>query len=637
MAFISRITIDELNNRMDALTIVGDYVRLQNRGGRWWGLCPFHNEKTPSFTVNPDLKSYYCFGCSKGGSILSFVMEMEKLSFPEAVEYLAKAMGIDIVYEHSGTMSSSSFSFSIDQSSQNQEDAKRKEALYELYRRMTTTFHHFFLKNDEAEPVKNYIRSRGISDEMIEHFHLGYAPLDKKWMHAFLVEKGYSKEFLARSGLFSSRHPGLPLFNGRLIFPISDRQGRVVAFGGRFLEGLESFPADNPSDYKAPKYINSPELETYKKGETLFAINLALPEIRRTKTVYLAEGYVDVIALHQAGVTNAVAPLGTAFTDEQAKLLRRWAEKAVFVFDSDEAGQQATVKGILCCRKNGLASAVVVPQEISIQKEISNPKDPADILQHFGPEALQKRMKCFINDCDYLISRAKSLFDIRDSGGKSQAASFLFPYLGTLESEVSRDACIEAAAAAIGTSKSAVQTDWQHFNANASSRETRSLKEEKHSHSSGQEKAPIRMNDELFLLMTVAVNDMQSGAEPLYPEFRKTLAIREIDDPLAKELFIALEECFTHDECNLDYFLSRISSAELKKFYLEKGVSKEFTANPQQILVDGQKKALRKRMERRRDEIVLKLKTLKMNDTMGYEADELLADKIRIDEELRKL
>ncbi|MDR0312469.1 MAG: DNA primase, partial [Treponema sp.] len=446
MALISRNTIDEVNNRINAIAVIGEYVRMEQRGGRWWGLCPFHNEKTPSFTVNPELKSYYCFGCSKGGSVLNFVMEMDKLSFPEAVEQLANKFGVEVIYDND---SSNGVQTNKD------EIIQRKEALFELYRRMAGTFHHFLMKNAESEAVKRYIIGRGLNEQMIDLFQLGYAPADRQWMHKFLMQKGYSSEFLAHSGLFSMRHPGMALFSGRLMFPIADRQGRVVAFGGRFLENN----AQDQEDYKAPKYINSPELEIYKKGETLFAINLALAEIRKTKTVYLAEGYMDVIALHQAGIANAVAPLGTAFTDEQAKLLRRWAEKAILVFDSDEAGQRAAVKGILTCRNNGLSCGVVVPQSPETQNlpinndtppigtsgisgvfgpeatlpkdpadilkiygpEASPPKDPADILKFYGPEALQKVMKYYINDFDYLLNRAKSLYDIRESGGKSQA------------------------------------------------------------------------------------------------------------------------------------------------------------------------------------------------------------------------
>jgi DNA primase len=645
MAFISRNTIDELNNRINAVAIVGEYVRLEQRGGRWWGLCPFHNEKTPSFTVNPELKSYYCFGCSKGGSVLNFVMEMDKLSFPEAVEQLANKLGVEIIYD-------SSNSGGTQTNANNEEIIQRKEALFELYRRMSGTFHHFLIKNDEGEMLKRYIIGRGLNEQMIDLFQLGYAPANRQWMHKFLLQKGYSQEFLAHSGLFSARHPDMALFSGRLMFPIADRQGRVVAFGGRFLES----ESEKQQDYKAPKYINSPELEIYKKGETLFAINLALAEIRKTKIVYLAEGYMDVIALHQAGITNAVAPLGTAFTDEQAKLLRRWAEKAILVFDSDEAGQRAAVKGILTCRKNGLSCAIVVPQSpetpnVPINndmpptdmadilringQETPPPKDPADILKIFGPEALQKNMKCFINDFDYLLNRAKSLYDIRESGGKSLAIASLFPYLQTLESEVSRDACIETAAIAIGTSSTAILNDLRQ--SGSGTERFKNQKEENLHLSSNTENRPVSMNDELFLLMTVAVNDMSGKSTPFFPGFRNKLNIRNIEDPNAKELYIALEECFVNDEIGLDYFLARISSQALKKFCLEKGVSKEFTLNSQQVLADGIKKAERKKLERQLDEIVINLKTIKANNGNSKEAEALLAEKMHIDKELRML
>jgi DNA primase len=644
MAFISRNTIDELNNRINAVAIVGEYVRLEQRGGRWWGLCPFHNEKTPSFTVNPELKSYYCFGCSKGGSVLSFVMEMDKLSFPEAVEQLANKLGVEIIYDSSSN--------GVQTNANNEEIIQRKEALFELYRRMSGTFHHFLMKNDEAEAVKRYIIARGLNELMIDQFQLGYAPADRQWMHKFLLQKGYSQEFLARSGLFSARHPGMALFSGRLMFPIADRQGRVVAFGGRLLEN----EAESQQDYKAPKYINSPELEIYKKGETLFAINLALAEIRKTKTVYLAEGYMDVIALHQAGISNAVAPLGTAFTDEQAKLLRRWAEKAILVFDSDEAGQRAAVKGILTCRKNGLSFGIVVPQSPetpnvpinndtpprdmadilrSNGQEATAPKDPADILKVYGEKALQKNMKCYINDFDFLLNRAKSLYDIRDSGGKSLAIASLFPYLQTLESEVSRNACIETAAIAIGTSSTAILNDFRQ--SGSGMERFKSQKEENLNRSSNAENRLVSMNDELFLLMTVAVNDMSGSSKPFFPEFRNKMNIRNIEDPNAKELYIALEECFINDEIGLDYLLARITSQALKKFCLEKGVSKEFTLNSQQVLADGIKKAERKKLERQLEEIVINLKTIKANTGNGKEAEALLAEKMHIDERLRML
>jgi DNA primase len=641
MPLISKSTVQAVIDRMDAIAVVSDYVQLESRGGRWWGLCPFHQEKTGSFTVNPDLKAYHCFGCGKGGSVINFVMEMDKLSFPEVVELLAKRFGVEIVYDASGSGQGNA---------QNEERGRRKEELFELYRRVAGTFHYFLTENREGEAAKQYIISRGLSQEMIDRFRLGYSPADRRWLFRFLSQKGYSREFLGASGLFSSRYPEIPLFSGRLMFPIADRQGRVVAFGGRILD--ESLRGDGRP---APKYINSPEMEIYKKGETLFAIDLALPEIRKTGTAYIAEGYMDAIALHQAGISNAMAPLGTAFTDDQAKLLRRWAGKLILVFDSDRAGQEAAFKGILTGRRNGFSCFVAVPgggegegsPGGSSPQEAAPPKDPADILKNFGAEALQKRVKCFINDFDYLINRAKSLYNIRDSEGKARAVAFVFPYLETLDSEVSRDACIEAAADAFGVNRSSVADDYRRFLQEAGfENRGRVKKEEFPGQSQGTGSLQIRMTDELTLLTVVAVHDMPAGTDRLYPRFRSALTIKEIEDPAAKELFIALEECFVNDETGMDALLSRISSPELKKYIVERGMSKEFSINPDRLVADGIKKVTRKRLERRLDEIVIKLRGLK-NDagkspagnpaSREGELEELLVEKMHIDAELRRL
>ena len=239
MALISKATIAEVNNRLDAVSVVGDYVRLEQKGGRWWGRCPFHGggqEKTPSFKVDPDLKMYHCFGCNKGGSVLGFVMEMDKLTYPEAIKSLANKIGIEIIYEEGGSADS--------------EDSSVKEELYELYRRLTVTFQHFL---KEEESARKYITERGVSNEMIEVFKLGYAPAGRDFLHRFLNEKGYSDAFLEKSGLFSSRYKNIPLFAGRLMFPIADKQGKIVAFGGRALPGMLQHDGSEP-----PKYINSP-------------------------------------------------------------------------------------------------------------------------------------------------------------------------------------------------------------------------------------------------------------------------------------------------------------------------------------------------------------------------------------------
>jgi DNA primase len=605
-------------------------VRLEKRSGRYWGCCPFHQEKTPSFTVDPDRKMYYCFGCHQGGNIIKFIMEMDKASFPEAVELLAKKAGVELIYEGG-----------------NDYEGKKdthKDDLYVLYDKLAGSFHYLLMEKPEYSHAKRYILERGVTEEMLNRFRLGYAPGDRSWLFKFLLKKGYSPELLLMSGLFSTDYPQRAFFYNRLMFPIADRQGRTVAFGGRLLSG------------EGPKYINSRESDVYKKGSTLFAIDLAMNEIRRTRTAYLAEGYMDVIALHQAGITNAVAPLGTAFTDDQARLLKRWAGSIRLVFDADGAGQAAAVKAILSCRKNGLDCSVVVPgrqlpgngeggapQEDP--QDLSDPlvlKDPADILKQFGPEILQNNVKCYINDFEYLINRARSVYDTGSSEGKARAVAFLFPYAAVLDSEVSREACLSGIADIFGVERQAVFTDYRR------SRQDEGPVVPPGATAGDVREKPLRINDELYLLTAVLVNHW------LYPKLRSSLSIEELEDPGAKELFIALEEWFrnrnTGEEDRIQAIppdlLSRINGDALRNFVIEQGVKGAFSSNPELLVRDGIRRIKVKRLERRQGEIVMELRRRKT----GHEGsgmplpafspaspEDLLAEKVHIDAELVRL
>jgi DNA primase len=613
MALISKTTIQEVNNRMDAVSVVGDYVSLEKKGGRWWGRCPFHaagQEKTPSFKVDPDLKMYHCFGCNAGGSVISFVMEMEKISYPEAIKILARKIGVEIIYEEGG--------------GQEEQESSQKEELYELYRRTTLTFTHFLLEKPEGNNALNYIKSRGFSQEMLERFKLGFSSPDRDFLHKFLISKGYSDAFLEKSGLFSPRYKNMTLFSGRLMFPIADRQGRIVAFGGRAMPGVLQSDGKEP-----PKYINSPETEIYKKGQTLYALDLALPEIRKSKTVYLAEGYMDVIALHQADITNAVAPLGTAFTEEQAALLRRWADKILLVFDTDEAGEKAAYKAIIACRKIGFACGLASMRQ-GLKNEVPEAdtekfKDPADILQKFGPRILKKVINCTINDFEYLISRSKLQYKAQGSG-INRASEFMFPYLDALDTEVERDNGIALVADAFRIERNAVQDDYHRWKTGAHSQKVR---ENAKQDVSPDEK--IKSNVELSMLTAVAVN------MELYPEFRAALEIKEIDDPAAKELFIAMEECFIHEEGDIDSLLSRIKSEQLKNFIAKRGTGAEFNSSTaRRLMEDGIKKIKIKKFRKRITEIGAAMRDSERTGA-DINLDELLEEKKFIDSQIRKL
>jgi len=599
MALISKTTISEVNLRLDAISVIGDYVRLEKKSGRWWGRCPFHGggqEKTPSFKVDPDLKMFHCFGCSKGGSVINFVMEMEKLTYPEAIKSLAKKIGIEIVYEDGGA--------------DYEADNSIKEELFELYRRTNVTFRHFLNEKPEGKNALEYIESRAFSKKIIEKFNLGFAPCDRGFLHKFLKQKGYSDDFLEKSGLFSSNYKTIPLFSGRLMFPIEDLQGRIVAFGGRALPGIMQSDGKEP-----PKYINSPETEIYKKGKTLFAHDLAKDEMRRSKTVYLAEGYMDVMAMHQAGVTNAVAPLGTAFTDEQAQWLRRWADKVILYFDNDEAGQKAAYKAIITCRKNGLLCALVDPKE-GQNDEIF--KDPADILQKFGSEILNKKLKFVINDFEYLISHAAAGYN----------AEVMFPFLDALDSEVEKADCITRIADVLKIERSAVQKDYLQRKSGGS---FRTYNERQDAPAAIKKSLKVTRNAELGLLTVVALN------MELYEKFRAALEIKEIDDPAAKELFIALEECFMHEERGIDSLLLRISDEGLKKFVAQSGMSDEFKGDSEKLMEDGLKEIKKKGLKKRLTEIKAQMSESERKKDESVNIEDLLAEKMSVDMQLRKL
>jgi DNA primase len=593
MGRISAGTIDAVNERADIVAIVGEYTRLERRGSDFWGCCPFHNEKTPSFHVIPDRKMYHCFGCGKGGGVVNFIMEMEKLSFVEAVESLAKKSGIEVVYEGGNNES-------------NIPRDNTRDQLIELYDRVAGSFHYLLTEAPQGEKARKYIEGRHVSKEIIEKFKLGYSPSDRYWLHNFLSKKGYSREFLEKSGLFSKKYPESAFFSDRLMFPINNRKGQVVAFGGRII------------DTEGPKYLNSGDLPQYKKGETLFAFDHALPEIRSTKSVIFCEGYMDVLAWHQAGVCRAVAPLGTAFTPDQAKLVRSFAETVYLSFDSDGAGQAATYKGILLCRQFGFNVRVI---------EIKNGKDPADILQNEGPDALKKLIEYSILDLDYLVLTAGTRFDTGNPEGKTRASAFMFPYIEALESDIQRESTINRLSAAFGISEKALLSDYQNR------KQPRPvIKQDGQIASAPQKPQNIKRNVELRAVLAVAANIS------LFPMMRSSLSSDDFEDPAARDLYIVLEECFRTGSESYDSLLSRCPDDNLRNLVTETVMNGEFAENAEKAVKDAVLRIKRNGLEKRKERLVTRINMLR-----GTSADEIrsvtemMAEKKSIDDELAKL
>jgi DNA primase len=556
--------VQEVLEKTDIVSVIGEHVRLTKKGGRWMGLCPFHSEKSPSFSVDAEKGLFYCFGCQKGGSTVQFLMELEKLTFPEAIEELAKRAGVQLTIEEAPS-----------------EEEREKKALYELYDRLRGTFHWFLIENKAGSIAKERLKTRGIPDSLVEEFQLGYAPSDRRWLFNFLCSKGYSKSFLARSGLFAGSDHDYPIFCDRLMFPISDAKDRVIAFGGRLLQG------------EGPKYINSPDTPLFRKQDNLFALNKALPAIKKQGEALICEGYMDALSFHAAGITMAVAPLGTAFTASQARILKRWADKVYLCFDSDEAGRKAAERGCAISAQAGLDPYVI---------SLSGGKDASEILEKEGITALQKIRDFTINGGDFLVRRARELFDIGTVEGKAKASAHLYPYADALGSEVKRYAFLDLASREFGANPISLRADYEAAKRGSQSRGPK--EPERPSGGRGTAEGRSARTDDLVLMAALVLN------ADSFASFRSTIKPEDLDDFRARDLYIALEEGFRADDISAESVLGRVEDDSVRRFVREASASGAFELHAGKLISDGEAKLRRRSLERRRQRLIVKIAEL---------------------------
>ncbi|MBE6360955.1 MAG: DNA primase [Treponema bryantii] len=519
--FISQDTINNVRDSSDIISVIGEYTKLDRKtGNKWWGCCPFHSEKTPSFQVDADKKFYYCFGCHAAGDVIKFTMEMEHLSYPDAITTLAKKSGIPIKYDNNGN-----------HNNQNQEKQKEIQSIIEqninLYEGVSTSFHYMLTQTEQGKFAYNYIKERGLTDETIEKFKIGYSPNDRFWLKKFLKGKNYSDDFLNESGLFSKNYKDICLFSDRLMFPIFNRNGKVVAFGGRILH--QQGPKDS-------KYLNSPELIHYKKRETLYAFNFAKNSIRTNKTVIFCEGYMDCIAYHQCGLDYAVAPLGTALTEEHLKLIRGFADTILLSFDSDNAGQAATLRAVYMARRLDFTVKII---------KLSGGKDPAEIMLKYGPENLTMQVKNSILDSDYLLNRLGEKYPIDTPEGKTKAALEYFEYIDSLQSDIQKESCLDQLSQAFNLKPEAVKRDFLNRN---QARERLNIRKNNHQ---SEEKTKISLNAELRGIIAVLA-DLDK-----FKVVRQQIKADDFQNQSAKSLFIILEECFNRNAFSIPEILNR--------------------------------------------------------------------------------
>jgi DNA primase len=384
---IAEQLIAEIRDRTDIVALIGEYVDLKQRGANFVGLCPFHNEKSPSFNVRRDRQFFHCFGCQESGDALAFLMRLEGLTFPQAARALAERAGVTIA--------------EVDD--REQAEKQRERAHLERLAAVNEAATAFYQAQLREHPARSHaceeLSRRGVLDPTVELFRLGYAPASWDALATFLQRKGHALPDAEALGLIVRRRDGsgyYDRFRHRILFPIADLHGRVVAFSGRVLPAIDAADA-RPGANPEPKYVNSPESPLYKKGEVLFGLHQARVEVRRNGWAILCEGNFDLIALHQAGFRNAVAPLGTAFTEAQARLLRRFAQRVTLMFDSDAAGRKAVHHAYALLRKAELGARVAT---------LPDGADPDSYLRERGAPALERLVEGASGIVEYLIDAA---------------------------------------------------------------------------------------------------------------------------------------------------------------------------------------------------------------------------------------
>ena len=413
--------IEEIKSRNDIVDIISQYVVLKRSGRNFFGLCPFHKEKSPSFSVSPDKQIFHCFGCGVGGNVFHFVSKIENLSFRETVEMLAERSGVELP------------------TLENEEDNKLLQLKSKVYQinELTAKFYHENLYKPSAKKAQEYVKKRRLDNNTLKNFLIGYSGTFNE-LYLMLKSKGFTEEEILASSLVNKTQEGkfIDRFRGRLMFPIQDVRNRVIAFGGRVL------------DDSKPKYINSPENIVYSKGRHLFGLNVA--KRSDLKKIIIVEGYMDAISLHQRGISYAVASLGTAMTEAQGRLLRRSSQQVIIGYDADGAGQAATMRGLEILQ--GLGCDVRILQ-------IEGAKDPDEFVVKYGPERFEKQVEKAISLVEYKVKVLKNSLNLEHPNDKIKFLKEIAKVLSKIDNEIEREVYVQKIASEYQISKEAIYAE----------------------------------------------------------------------------------------------------------------------------------------------------------------------------------
>lgn len=571
MARYSEEIVEEVRQNNDIVSVISQYVHLSRKGRNYFGLCPFHNEKSPSFSVSPDRQIFHCFGCGVGGNVYTFLMKIEGITFKEAIETLAEKANIQLPVLENG------------------QDSIREELKAKVYKvnEFTAEYYHQNLYKPTAKIAQEYIKKRKLNKETLESFRLGYSGKFDE-LYKALKQQGFGEKEILESGLVNKNANGtyIDRYRNRLMFPICDARGKVIAFGGRVL------------DDSKPKYINSPENVVYSKGRHLFGLNLAKKEA--TKKLLIVEGYMDVISLHQRGVKNVVGALGTALTEQQGWLLRKTTEQVILGFDADGAGQTAITRSMEILQNMGCDMRVL---------QIEGAKDPDEYIVKYGEGRFRLEMENAISLVEFKVKNLKKEYNLENSGDKIKFLREISQILSKVESTIEREIYIEKIAKGYNISKEAIYAEVNKLiYRNSRNEETLQKKIIQPKIESQKDKdieidkdIENRENTIIALLLDTnqkVFNIIKSKLEP--KDFRI-----EINRKIAEEIYKELEK----EDCNINKLINTFDDNMKNHITMVMATDYEFE-NTEKAIEDILQKYKKEKLNRKKKEILEQLETV---------------------------
>lgn len=513
--------IEEVRTSNNIVDVISGYVKLNKKGNSYFGLCPFHNEKSPSFSVSSEKQMYYCFGCHAGGNVITFLMEYEHFSFVESVNFLAERSGIKLP--------------EVSFSKEEKKKADRRAAILEM-NKLSANYFYSRLKSDAGKIALDYFKKRKLSEDTIKHFGLGYSLQYNNDLYLYLKQKGYSDDILKDSGLitFNEKYGPQDKFWNRVMFPIMDINNRVIGFGGRVMGDGE------------PKYLNSPETICFDKSRNLYGLNFA--RTTRESFMLLCEGYMDVIALHQAGFTNAVASLGTAFTSQHAILLKRYTKEVILVYDSDEAGTNAALRAIPMLRDVGMSVKVLRMEPY---------KDPDEFIKNLGADEFKKRIENAKNGFLFEIEMLEKNYSLSDPDGKTRFFKEVATKLLGFSEELERENYIESLASIYNIDSDQLQSMVKSVSIKLSGI-TVPHRSKSAIHKKEEKEDGMQLSQKLFLTWLIE--------EPmLYEKIKEYILPQDFTEPFFREVAYMLYEQFENGKINPAGIISHFTDEESQR------------------------------------------------------------------------